>query len=234
MSSGKNQSAKSKVQGAKIKAPRLSANGKRIGALPGVPRRRLNWKVIEEEFIESETSVMNFAKERGINYRKLFETIKAEGWLKKRDAHHLKRAKKKSAAIDKAAVADAVKRFRSSEDIRYDAAETAARVFKRVRAKFIDPRTGKDLIYETTPRAMKDLIDTLDKSFRLEMLAAGHDLLPETMNLNQRVLIAGVSQEQLAQLPDAELDRVLDAATTAAQLPATAAPVKPEEPPDEG
>ena len=175
---------------------------------------------MEAEYISSTCTLTGLCRKYKVTYTAAWKKKQELGWDKLRK--QMERAKVEGAktAVLKESARAAVEAFRTSEAIRLDVHRASNAVFKRVRDIFIDPRTGQPWMrpLRLTPRQMKDYVETIEKTFKLEMLSAGHELTPEVINHNSKIMVAGVSIEQIMQLPDDQLDKVLSVASKASDI----------------
>lgn len=217
----------------KPKPPSLASQRPRInpaGHYKHKPKARgrgvaLDWKTIRIKFISSQLSVYAFSIAEKINYGQLLTESKKGKWKEARQAEAAKAAKEMGRQMRKAKIALAVREFIAAEELRLDAHILSRQVFAHVRDQFIDPTTGQPYNRLLKSREVKDHMETIEKSFSLSMRSAGYEVAAETVNSNNRVLVAGLTQEQLQSMPDEQLDNVLGAVR--------AAPLPKEEPPDE-
>ena len=182
--------------------------------------KTVDWSRLEIDFISSEITLTELCRRNKVSYPTAWVYKRDHDWDKKRASFRKERNKVSKAAVLEEQKALAVARFRSSEEIRSDAHNTSREMFDRIRELFIDPNTGKRRVRmpRLTSRQFKDYTEVVERTFKLQMLSAGHELTPETINHNSKVMVAGVSIEQIMQLPDDQLDKVLSVASKASDI----------------
>lgn len=170
-----------------------------------------DWGQVKLEFVTLGINAQTLAAKHCVGYASLQLRRKRENWDEARTAFLKELTASSHEVVKEVAAKTAVARFRSSEDIRADTHRTANIIAKRVADAFIDPKTGKP-IKGITPRNLKDYAEVLEKAYALEMGTAGHLIESDQINLNAKILHAGVSVEQFQQMNDADLDKVLELA----------------------
>ena len=187
----------------------------------------INWDVIEEDFVAGELTAFALAEKHKVSYGMVCMKRKELNWDLKQTEWRSRRKVQGLDNIMNAQIQEVVNRFRSSEDIRASAADTFRTMSQVVRDAYIDPKTGKRRTRLLTTRQQRELAETLDRTFKGEMQSSGHEVLANVIKLEGRVLVAGVTTDQLAALDDAALDRALAVADQAKQIPTKVVDITP-------
>lgn len=182
------------------------------------PAYTIAWDVIRDDFISSTHSITFFLKKYKVSYTTFRAKMRSEKWEEEQKKFQRTRIEVAKKAVLEETDAAARAPFKTAQEVRAGAHEIAGHLREMIKDTFIDPKTGKKRAIRPSPRMIKDLVDSLEKTYSLEMRTAGHALDPETVN--HRVLIAGgISIDQMANLSDEALDKVLAARDLVKTLP---------------
>ena len=184
---------------------------------------RIDWDTVKALFLSTTLSGAAFCKAHQLNYGSF--ALRQGAWIAEKKAQDLARAQKVSAMAEQVRLDLHLGNFRASESIRSSTHYTAGILEQQVRARLFDSETG-ELRKNLAPREMRDLVDVLDRAYALEMKTAGHYMEPEQLNVNQKLMVAGVTADQLMNATDEQLAKALETmaalAKPAGLLPAPA------------